>query len=146
MPNRWERDAESVILSTRQPVVVHSLWNLDPDWLNHLNPQRMLLIEPSNCVRFPMSERRWAFIEEMVERMGDIQIVYAEWDELEPVCDGYDVHFIDHPMTEHWVGNAYQPRLIFPQVKGYYPSFSKFWKKAQYYIPDLLPSACVQGS
>jgi deoxyribodipyrimidine photo-lyase len=123
-------------ISSGRPIALHSLWNLNPRWLADKDPNRILLIEPSFCKKFPMSARRWQFITNLITTFPSLTVVYDEFTNTnlgnDPAC------FVQsHPMTKNWDCISTTRDKLFPEVKGYFPSFSQYWKKAQHYLPTL---------
>lgn len=123
-------ESDSIELSG-DDVILYSIWNLDPSWLKGSDAKRILLIEPSIYDEYPMSQKRWDFILHWARKIDGIELFVGELDQL--FSDNYKgkIFYQEHPLTNHWPGERLARKWIFPDVEGYYPSFSKYWKLTQ---------------
>ncbi|MEO5685194.1 MAG: hypothetical protein ABIQ88_21290 [Chitinophagaceae bacterium] len=64
------------------------------------------------------------------ENIPGIQIFTGEIIDLPGLQHVPEVISINHPVTRHYPGHKDAYNRVFPEVKGYFPSFFSFWKKA----------------
>ncbi len=112
-------------------VLLYSIWNLDSTWKVDSSAERILLIEPSIYDNYPMSDKRWDFILHWAKEIPGLKIYVGELADLLGESYNGKIQYREHPLCNHWQGEELSRNWMFPEVKGYYPSFSKFWKLAQ---------------
>ncbi|MDF0693088.1 FAD-binding domain-containing protein [Aquirufa ecclesiirivi] len=105
------------------PTFVYSHYTLDPNFHAKEKGNRILVLEPSHCKRFPMSPRSIQFIVELAAQIPDLQVYYGEYADLD--CCGT---FRDHPILAHWQGNREAYPFLAPDLVGDFPSFFSYWK------------------
>lgn len=127
-------ESDDITLSDEH-VLLYSIWNLDAQWMRELvsktSLKRILLIEPSIYDEYPMSQKRWHFILHWARAVPDLEVFVGEMDKLFDEHFSGKISYREHPLSEHWHGEEISRKWMFPEVSGYYPSFSKFWKTAQ---------------
>ena len=99
----------------------------------------MLLLEPSHFQQFPVSQLSLDFIVQLAKNIPGIQVWVGEFAGLQSLypCAGF--MFKEHPLFSHYQGQQDDRDWMFPQVKGYYPSFFSYWKKCERYLNDYNP-------
>jgi deoxyribodipyrimidine photo-lyase len=91
-----------------------------------------------------VSQRVLTFILSLAANIPTLQVFTGEWNELQSLLPpGTAVHFKAHPAFPHYRGVAEQRSWLFPDVNGYYPSFSAYWKKCRLHL-SALKSAAVK--
>lgn len=115
-----------------KPVLIYNYYNLDPQWKEGIDANRVLLLEPSVFEDYPVSKNSIEFALELSKNMPDIQVFTGEFEEL---IQGHslqesDIYFKEHPLNYNYRGTE-EPRDWMFSIKGYYPSFFKFWNKAR---------------
>lgn len=123
-------------LSEHLPLAIYTSYWLNPYWRSDENLNRVLLLEPSHFNQYPVSEKVILFILSLAkENIPGIRIFVGEFEDLKKqINPDQPVYFLNHPLHQHFSGIADPYPWMFPDVKGYYPSFFAFWKKAQKYI------------
>jgi len=143
---RWEQFHEITTLpSTRLPVLdpqlpllIYNHYQLDATWLSDLNANRILLLEPAHFEQHPVSRRVLSFSLELAKNIPGIQVFAGNWTDLKPILPKeMIVHFKEHPAFTHYQGMATSRDWLFPEVSGYFPSFSAYWKKCSRYLKTL---------
>lgn len=116
---------------TAQTVFLYSPWTLNPDWRIGEEGERILLIEPIWFDEFPVSPHVLDFILTVARtQIPNIKVVVGNAKDFK-VTSAVQIRHQAYPMHEQWPGEAdVEPRL-FPQVRGYYSSFFKFWEACQ---------------
>lgn len=111
-------------------VILHSIWNIDPQWRKGDTGRRILWIETSAHLEFPLSPLRWQFIVHWANQIEGLGLFVGEQEELFP--QGIGNHTIikrEHPATDHWPATDTDPRRwCYSQPNGPIKSFSNFWK------------------
>jgi deoxyribodipyrimidine photo-lyase len=117
-----------------KPLLIYNSYQIDPDWRKEEDANRILLLEHAHFKKFPVSARVLDFILSLARTLiPDIQIVVKEIDEL-PLKQFPAFHYKEHPLTKHYGGNPDPRDWLFPQVTGYWPSFSAYWNKCRKYL------------
>lgn len=128
---------ESIDPLSDQPFCVYTFYNLDTNWMRDIESNRVLLLEPSFFNAYPVSDKTIHFILALAENIPNIKIVVGEFDEVFKNINPQHIHFKEHPTNEHFSGNKHNRDWLFESVKGYYPSFSAYWKKCEKYLKTL---------
>ena len=121
------------ILNENLPVIVYNSYNLDPLWHASEPANRILLLEPAHFKQYPVSEKVMEFITDLSKNIADIQIFTANFEELKILSGNRKIIFKAHPTTVHYEGIAENYDYMFPQVSGFFSSFSSYWKKCGKY-------------
>jgi deoxyribodipyrimidine photo-lyase len=121
-------------LDTRKPTAIYNSYNLDPQWrkAEHLN--RILLLEPSHFQQYPVSERIIQFVRGLSKNIKDIQLYVGEIGDIaaaypEDLSQTEAILSKEHPAFTHYPGIKDSRDWMFPDVTGFYPSFSAYWKE-----------------
>ncbi|WP_044209511.1 FAD-binding domain-containing protein [Flammeovirga sp. OC4] len=120
-------DSTSITIDTSIPSFIYNSYNLDPLWNHEVEGNRILLLEPSHFEKYPVSDHVLQFILDLSENIDNIQVFVGEFDELEKQLEGSSIYYKEHPTVRHYKGIE-EERDWISNVKGYYPSFFKFWK------------------
>ncbi|NME71842.1 FAD-binding domain-containing protein [Flammeovirga aprica] len=115
------------IVDTSIPTFTYNSYNLDPNWNDDVNGNRILLLEPSHFEKYPVSDRVLHFIIELSKNIEGIQVFAGEFSALEKHLGDSSIYYKEHPTVRHYKGTQEEREWI-SNVKGYYPSFFKFWK------------------
>jgi deoxyribodipyrimidine photo-lyase len=130
-------DTKRPILDTSKPTLIYNSYNLDPSWRANENVNRVLLLEPTHFVANPVSTNVLNFIIELSKNISEIQIFVGEIADISAIYSetGMDINKViiskEHPAFDYYPGIKDHRDWMFPSVKGYYPSFFKFWQKCQ---------------
>lgn len=122
---------EAIIIDNSLPTLVYNFYNLDPFWKNDLVANRVLLLEPSHFEKYPVSDKTIEFILKLAENLERIQIYVGEFDELKTENSLNEIYFKEHPTNTHYIGTQEERDWMFPENRGYFPSFFAFWKKCE---------------
>lgn len=140
----WQSDlpdfeSKAPAINLDLPTYVYTVYNLDPDWGIFENANRVLLIEPSQCKKYPMCRRTWDFVLQLASNIPNLQIYYAEFEELYRLVNSRaPIHYKVHPFAAHFSGIPHDRTWMFPQVTGYFPSFFAYWKQCSRYLSTLI--------
>ncbi len=120
-------------IDTTKPTCIYNSYNLDPIWRSGENVNRVLLLEPSHFVKYPVSEKVLDFIIALSKNIDGIKIYTGEFKELEAVCgnDKSKMIFKEHPAFTHYKGTCDSRDWLAPSVTGNFNSFFSFWKKVE---------------
>jgi deoxyribodipyrimidine photo-lyase len=128
-----------VTLDVAKPTLLYNSYNLDPLWRSTEHVNRVLLLEPSHFRKYPVSETVLGFILSLAKNIPGLQLMTGEVSELLSLYDdpGRAAGMLiskEHPAFGHYPGLRDERDWIYPQVTGYYPSFSSFWKRCRYAV------------
>ncbi len=126
--------ANPLLLKENQPVLIYNSYNLDPIWHLGKNVNRVLLLEPSHFKKHPISQKVLQFIIDLSKNINNLQLFVGEFEALEQLAKGKNIIFKSHPAFMHYRGTAEEYDNLFPQVTGYFNSFSAYWKKCEKYL------------
>ncbi len=120
-------------LNQDKSLLIYNSYNLDPLWEKGHKANRVLLLEPAHFDKYPVSSRVLEFILALSKNIPGMQVFVGSFDEL---CALYDddtaeIYFKDHPMNAHYRGESVEREWMFPEVSGYFPSFTNYWKKCE---------------
>lgn len=116
-------------LKSNLPTLIYNFYNLDPEWRKSENANRVLLLEKSHFVKYPISEKSVNFMLELSKNIPNIKIMVAEFSELKLISD--NLIFKEHPAFDYYTGTKDARDWIFKDVNQYYPSFFSFWKNCE---------------
>jgi deoxyribodipyrimidine photo-lyase len=121
-------------IDTAIPTLVYNTYNLDPLWHKDIAANRILLLEPSHFAKYPVSNNVMDFMIALSANIRGIQVFTGEFTDLQQLLDTQDIIFKAHPAFSHYKGKAESYDYMFPDVTGYFSSFSAYWKKCQKYL------------
>lgn len=128
-------EKQEISVDQSLPTYVYNFYNLDPVWKKHKKANRILLLEPSHFEQYPVSKKSIDFVLKLAGNIDQIQVYVGEYKELKEDYNLKRIYFKEHPLNRHYQGVAEERDWMF-SVKGYYPSFFKFWKECK---KELLP-------
>jgi deoxyribodipyrimidine photo-lyase len=120
----------SLKIDTELPTLIYNYYNLDPKWRTEKKANRILLIEPSVFENYPISRKSMDFMLNLSKNIDDIQLFVGSFEGLKELTEVSPLYFKEHPLNTHYKGIEDQRDWMFT-VKGYYPSFFKFWNKCK---------------
>jgi deoxyribodipyrimidine photo-lyase len=124
-------------IDVTKPTLVYNSYNLDPIWRNEIIANRILLLEPSHFLAYPVSLNVLQFILDLSKNINGIQVYVGEISDIEYLYQNSGVNISkniiskEHPAFKYYPGIKDERDWMFPLVTGYYPSFFSFWKKCQ---------------
>ncbi len=118
-------------------IFLYTSYNLDPVWHAGKEGTRILLLEPAHFNRFPVSRLVMSFILSLAENIPGLLVFCGSFDELAKRFPGAEFIFRKHASCTHYRGTSEDPEYLFPEVYGYFPSFSSYWKKASILVDKL---------
>lgn len=121
-------------IDANKPTLIYNSYNLDPHWRKNEDVNRILLLEPSHFEKFPVSEKVLEFIVNLSFNIPTCQLMVAEVSELKECYINSPLGkngliSKEHPAFDYYPGSKDQRDWIYPEVVGYFNSFSSFWKK-----------------
>lgn len=117
-------------LDPHLPVLIYNSYNLDPMWRSGQPANRILLLEPEHFKRYPVGEKVIQHVISLASNIDGIKIHTGDFNALRSLSSGQPFFFKQHPFSSHYSGTA-DEREWLTDVKGYFPSFFSFWKKAE---------------
>lgn len=122
--------SEKIIIDTSLPTLIYNYYNLDPHWKSEEKANRVLLLEPSHFLKYPVSNKSIQFIQDLAKNISGIQIFVGEFHDLVHTYSPKVIYFKEHPTNLHYQGIQEDRDWMF-SVTGYFPSFFGFWKKCK---------------
>jgi deoxyribodipyrimidine photo-lyase len=129
---------EPITIDNSLPTLIYNFYNLDPFWRKDENANRVLLLEPTHFVKYPVSPKTIKFVLKLAENIERIQIYVGEFSELKSEYNLSEMIFKEHPTNKHYVGTQDERDWMLPEVRGYFPSFFGFWKKCEKFLKRNL--------
>ena len=117
-----------------KPVLMYHFYLLDPQWSpagRDGDAIRVMLWEPEFLQKYPVSRHVMAWVKALAEQIPGILWISAPFAEVFEANDTPRIHFKEHPTTTHYRGHCHPREWLFPEVDGYYPSFSSYWKRCE---------------
>ena len=108
--------------------LIYNYYNLDPQWKNSENLQRILLLEPSFFSKNPVSNKCIDFAIELSKNINKIKVFTGEFHELKKTLGNVKIYYKEHPTNEHYQGIKENRDWLFYD-SGDFKSFFSFWKK-----------------
>ena len=109
-------------------VLIYTSFNLDPDWRANEDGIRVWLVEPGHIDKYPVSPRVMSWLTHLANQIPGLTVFYGSFNELAALFPAAEIRYKKHPTTAHFTGQAEEPDWLFPDVRGYYPSFSAYWR------------------
>ena len=117
------------------PVCIYNYYNLDPNWRTDRPHNRILLLEPEHFRRYPVSSQCVEFMFRLASNIPGLMFFTGSWDELDEILSAdYGapaVYYKEHPLNRHYHGTADDRGWLDPDIEGFFPSFSAYWKKIE---------------
>jgi deoxyribodipyrimidine photo-lyase len=125
LPPRNDIQIDSTI-----PTVLYTSYNLDPNWLQDVKANRVLILEPSHFEKYPVSQKVLDFIMALSQNISGIQVFVGEYKELVERYSPGEIYFKNHPFTRYFKGIGTDFDKIMP-ISGDFSSFFKYWNKGK---------------
>jgi deoxyribodipyrimidine photo-lyase len=116
-------------------VLLYHPWSIDPLWRAEQSSERIFVIEPRLFDRFPISPRVLEHMLRLLKTHVPTAKVFVGNVDTIPGITKATVVFKAHPTMLHVAGQQDAVPELFPHVRGYYPSFFKFWQACSTYSP-----------
>ena len=108
--------------------LVFNYYNLDPNWHQDEDFQRILLLEPTFFEKFPVSEKCLDFALALSKNIPDLKIFVGEFSALSEIISTENIWYKEHPTNNHYAGTR-ENRTSLSNIEGNFPSFFNYWKK-----------------
>lgn len=122
--------SEEIQIDPQLPTCIYNEYNLDPQWRQDEQVNRVLLFEPSRFEQYPMSPQTIEFIINLSKNINGIQVYVGSFNSLVESYKLDEIIYKEHPLNQHYQGIV-DGRDWLSSVTGYYPSFFKFWNKCK---------------
>lgn len=121
---------EDIQIDPKLPTCIYNEYNLDPQWRQDEQVNRVFLFEPSRFEQYPMSPQTIEFIINLSKNIKGIQVYVGSFNSLVESYNLDEIIYKEHPLNQHYQGIV-DGRDWLSSVTGYYPSFFKFWNKCK---------------
>jgi deoxyribodipyrimidine photo-lyase len=112
------------------PTAVYNYYNLDPQWLDDQDINRIMLWEPEVFEQYPIGQKAVDFAMALGENIPNLQHFVGSFNALEANLGASKIHYKEHPLNTDYRGTEH-PRDWMTSVQGTHRSFFAFWKKAE---------------
>ncbi len=131
---------EELKLSPNKPLLIYDFYNIDPNWHSNKSANRVYLLRPSFFKKYPSSPKTLNFIYELSKNIPDLLFFWGEWTDISAFNRYSDqkIYWKEHPTNIYFDGVEEPREWMFPEVKGYYPSFFSYWKKCEKYLGFII--------
>ncbi len=123
--------SEPLEIDDSLPTLIYNFYNLDPFWKADIKANRVLLFEPTHFEKYPVSPKTIEFVLKLAENIDAIKIYTGEFGDFVSAHNLSEIFFKEHPTNTHYKGSEEARDWMFPEVKGYYPSFFGYWRKCE---------------
>ncbi len=117
-------------LTNGKKTLIYNYYNLDPFWHKNEKYQRVLLLEPSFFKDNPVNKNCIDFALQLAQNIDDIIVFSGEFNQLQKHIPESKIIYKQHPTVKHYSGTE-ESRDWLSDVEGVYPTFFKFWNKAE---------------
>lgn len=125
-------ELENASITEGEKLLIYNFYNLDPMWLAELDDYtRVFLIEPDHFEKYPVNKKVMHFAIELSKNIKSIQYYTGSFESLLALSKPSEVHYKSHPLFPHYKGIAHERDFLFPDCKGYFPSFFNYWRKCE---------------
>lgn len=118
------------MLDKHKTTLVYNYYNIDSYWYKDEDVQRVFLMEPSFFKEYPVSQQCLDFAIALTKNIEGVQLYVGEFSELNQLVKTDSLVYKEHPTNSHYEGKE-EDREWISSIKGYFPSFFSFWKKAK---------------
>lgn len=119
-------------LDRNKPTLIYNSYNLDRNWRNGQDANRLLILEPSHFKKYPVSQRVIQFVIDLSKNIEDLHVYVGEIEDI--VANGAMIISKEHPLFVHYPGLKDSREWMFPKVTNYFPSFFAYWKQCKRYL------------
>lgn len=117
-------------IDTDKKTLIYNYYNLDPNWHEDEDCNRVLLLEPTFFNQYPLSQKSLDYAISLAENINNLQLFVGSFDDLKTRLGAGEIVFKEHPTVSHYQGMQ-ESRDWLSSVEGDYPSFFKFWNQAK---------------
>lgn len=126
--------SDALKIQASLPIYIYNFYNLDPIWDEEVTANRLLLLEPEHFTQYPVGDKTIQFVLDLSKNIKNCQVYVGSFESLHKQYATHTFHYKEHPLNGHYTGTKHQRDWLFNEVKGYFPSFFSFWKKAEKYL------------
>jgi deoxyribodipyrimidine photo-lyase len=123
-------ETKPLAIDPNQDTLIYNYYNLDPEWHEYEDYNRVLLLDPQFFEAYPISQDCLDFALDLSYNIPGIQVFVGSFDELIKEVPVRNIVYKAHPTNEGYRGRR-ESRDWMTDVIGYFPSFFKFWNKAK---------------
>lgn len=113
------------------PIYIYNFYNLDPKWDEHVEANRILLLEPEHFKQYPVCDKTIQFVLALSKNIKNCQVYVGSFESLHKQYASHAFNFKEHPLSIHYKGTQHERDWLFENIKGYFPSFFSYWKQAE---------------
>ena len=122
------------LIDPSRPVHIYNYYQLDPDWRRDEDSNRVLLLEPDVFRRYPVGKRALEFMIDLTRNIPGLVMFTGSFTQLKAIASGARIRYKEHPLNCHFEGEADERDWLVPEVQGFFPSFSAYWKRIEPFL------------
>lgn len=130
-------EQKELLLDPYIPTYLYNFYNLDCGWDANITANRILLLEPGFYTKYPVCNETIYFMLDLAKNIPNIQIYVGEFSDLLHKTAPSQIHYKEHPTSNHYSGILHKRSWMFEEVQGYFPSFFAYWKKCAQYLKSI---------
>ncbi|XDD45857.1 FAD-binding domain-containing protein [Leptospira sp. WS39.C2] len=129
----YKQSQTKLVIDERLPICLYDIYNLDPNWKQNTEANRIFMMRPNFFEKFPSSPNTLDFTLSLAKNIPNIQFFFGEWEHLLQQLKEYrpQIFWKEHPSNKEYIGKEEDRDWIFPEITGYFPSFFAYWKKCE---------------
>jgi len=112
-------------------IALRSIWQLDPAWQADIK-QHIVFIDTELASRWPMSPKRWRFIEHWAG-VCNARLYHGTVQQLYSACGQASVVRSEYPACDHWPGEVIERDWLYPMPDKSFNSFSQYFKLVKHH-------------
>ncbi len=132
---KTELPKSNLNLRADKPVLFYTTYNLDPFWRKDMDANRVLILEPEQFEKYPVSQKSLDFILDLSKNIPDLQIFSGSFQDFSEHIS-QPIFFKEHPLNTHFAGTKDSRDWLNPEVE-LQSSFFKYWKKVKKSLPEF---------
>jgi len=117
-----------------RPVHLYNYYQLDPQWRAEEDCNRILLLEPEMFNRYPVGRRALDFMFSLASNIPELRVFTGSFTQLNALVPGAPIRYKEHPLNRHYIGQSDARDWLVPEVEGFFPSFSGYWKRIEPFL------------
>jgi deoxyribodipyrimidine photo-lyase len=117
-------------LRNDMPICIYTPYNIDPQWRQEQNYNRVLFFDARLMQRFPMSLQSIEFIISQALKIDAMQFFYGTDDQLQQYISRFIYYQKEHPVFNIKSARTDSRDWLFPEVTEVKGSFFKYWNTA----------------
>lgn len=130
-------ESDFICLNPNIDTAIYNFYNLDVNWRQEKDYNRILLIDTDFFSKYPISNESLQFFINLSKNISGLKIFVGTFEEMITKHKPKRLFYKEHPTNVNYYGNEDKRESYFTQ-DTIYPSFFKFWNANQKNIKELF--------